>query len=242
MVVAPRQGIWATWNEKRSFVSQETLEDCIGVLSRSTKPSVSISHVAETLQTPMRQIKKAIAVLERKGYLTLTGDWLKLTEPGQVEAARLIRAHRLWEKYLQTTGTPESELHLRAHQLEHITDQTTMDYLDDRLGHPWIDPHGSVIPADRLPQGKICTLSVLREGAEAEIQFLQPTAAAIGLQVGQRIHVGPRMEGADSWTIDVVGGTSYRLNHEQADGITVRLIRSASDHKPDKPSEQLGPD
>lgn len=226
MVLAPQQGLWANWIEKRNFVSQEVLEDVLGALSRSNEPVLAVQVVADILKSPLRPIKKAVAVLERKGFVTVANDSLKLTEPGQEEAARLIRAHRLWEKYLQTTGTPESELHARAHQLEHITDQTTMDYLDDRLGHPWVDPHGKVIPAARLPKNSVCLLSVLREGDHAEIQKLKSAADTFGLDIGQHVVIGPRTVGADSWTIYTEQGATLTLNHQQADGIIVRLVDS----------------
>ena len=57
----------------------------------------------------------------------------------------MLKAHRLWEAYLESIGTPQEELHPTAHHLEHISDSSTVDYLDEKLGKPVRDPHGQTI-------------------------------------------------------------------------------------------------
>ncbi|MCG8336972.1 MAG: metal ABC transporter permease, partial [Proteobacteria bacterium] len=69
-----------------------------------------------------------------------------LTEKGDKEAGKVLRAHRLWETYLDAIGTPQEELHAAAHHLEHIREDGTVEYLDERLGKPERDPHGQSIP------------------------------------------------------------------------------------------------
>lgn len=60
----------------------------------------------------------------------------------------MLRAHRLWETYLQAIGTPQEQLHATAHQLEHIRSDGTVEYLDEKLGRPAQDPHGRTIPGE----------------------------------------------------------------------------------------------
>jgi Mn-dependent DtxR family transcriptional regulator len=77
--------------------------------------------------------------------LLQTGEEYELTEAGSKEAQKVLKAHRLWEAYLDTIGTPQEQLHPTAHQLEHISDGNTVDYLDEKLGNPPIDLHGKSI-------------------------------------------------------------------------------------------------
>jgi ABC-type Mn2+/Zn2+ transport system permease subunit/Mn-dependent DtxR family transcriptional regulator len=224
MLFAPHHGLWAHWMQQRTAVSQEILEDVMGALSRSDQKVLSKEAIARMLALPFGQIQRAIGVLERKGFLNQLEQGVVLTEPGQQEATRILRAHRLWEKFLQKTGTPADQLHSRAHQLEHITDKSTMDYLDDQLGHPWYDPQGKMIPAESLPENGVGALSLLREGARAEVLVLDKKARSVGLQVGNRIVIGPRSEDGESWTVRLPDGSCLQLDHDQADAVSIRFL------------------
>ena len=76
---------------------------------------------------------------EERGY--------QLTEQGREEAIKVLRAHRLWEAYLEKIGVPEDELHQTAHKMEHKREDGTIEYLDEKLGNPETDPHGKEIPS-----------------------------------------------------------------------------------------------
>jgi DtxR family Mn-dependent transcriptional regulator len=72
---------------------------------------------------------------------------LELTPAGAEAALHVIRAHRLWERYLaEETGYQEAEWHDRAEQEEHDLTPEEADKLSFRLGHPTHDPHGDPIP------------------------------------------------------------------------------------------------
>jgi manganese/iron transport system permease protein/iron/zinc/copper transport system permease protein len=84
--------------------------------------------------------------MEQEGLVSVAGDGYRLTESGEKEARQVLRAHRLWETYLQSIGTPREALHPTAHRMEHMRAAGTVDYLDEKLGHPARDPHGRKIP------------------------------------------------------------------------------------------------
>jgi DtxR family Mn-dependent transcriptional regulator len=72
---------------------------------------------------------------------------LRLTEKGGKEAAIIIRKHRLTEIFLvQIMGFGWEEVHEIAEQVEHIQSQMFFEKIDQMLGFPKIDPHGSPIP------------------------------------------------------------------------------------------------
>lgn len=90
---------------------------------------------------------------------------MRLTEAGKAHAQELIRAHRLWERYLvDREGMPLEAVHAEAHRREHETTPEELERLDTELGHPAWDPHGHAIPAPGCrvpsPPGR----SLLEEG------------------------------------------------------------------------------
>ena len=72
---------------------------------------------------------------------------LRLTEHGKMEAGLIIRKHRLTEMFLvEKMGFGWEEVHEIAEQIEHIKSVELFDKMDQLLGFPKIDPHGSPIP------------------------------------------------------------------------------------------------
>jgi manganese/iron transport system permease protein/iron/zinc/copper transport system permease protein len=171
MVVAPRYGLLADYLRRRNTVPQEVMEDVLGAILRSEGQKVSIANVLEHVDDQNPRIRTAISMLARQDLLDIDGDMVSLTDDGHFQAKRLIRAHRLWEAYLEKTGTPAREVHDKAHRLEHISDVATVDYLDDQLGHPTTDPHGTEIPMDpdRLAVGRELLASQVRRGYSVEV-------------------------------------------------------------------------
>ena len=78
---------------------------------------------------------------------------MRLTKTGDGRARELIRAHRLWERYLvDRKGKPLETIHAEADRREHGMTSQEMENLDIELGYPAWDPHGHAIPA---PGGKV---------------------------------------------------------------------------------------
>ena len=222
LIFAPRYGLVADWIRKSSTVPQEIMEDVLGAVLRSPGLRVSISKIEKNVTSPNMKIRRAITMLVRQDLLSVDDDHVLLTDNGRIEANRLVRAHRLWETYLEQTGVSSVEIHKKAHQLEHISDQATVEYLDDKLGHPLADPHGSIIPAERKTAEVLC--SVLRDGDQAVIIRIEPLALSLGLKVGFEITMGPRLADGNIWTLKLPNGTDCQLNHAQADAVVVQVV------------------
>ncbi len=70
----------------------------------------------------------------------------RLTSRGRDEARQLVRAHRLWEGYLQTNlSLPVDHLHAPAERLEHVTSPAMCEQLAGDA-EPQVDPQGKTIP------------------------------------------------------------------------------------------------
>ena len=172
------------------------------------------------------RVRKAIRWVQRQELAIVRDGNVELTKSGATEGRRLLRAHRLWETYLQHLGMPEDQLHQQAHLLEHVHDEEAVDYLDDKLGHPLQDPHGSEIPEDfvHLVSGEPVKAALLREGHEAEVGELVGQAAATKLQVGMTIKTGAREGEGTIWTFQLPDGEIVRLDHDTVDLVKVRLL------------------
>jgi DtxR family transcriptional regulator, Mn-dependent transcriptional regulator len=95
-----------------------------------------------------------------------------LTETGKVIALEVIRHHRLIETYLaQALNIPWDRVHEEADRLEHALSEYLEERIDELLGYPSFDPHGSPIPTHEGSIGPVerRSLSTLPQGALGEI-------------------------------------------------------------------------
>lgn len=155
---------------------------------------------------------------------------VRLTEEGQARAQDLIRAHRLWERYLvDREGMPMEAVHAEAHRREHMTTPEELERLDAELGHPAWDPHGHAIPgpkrdvppspgralsAEAEPGRRLRIVSVDDEPAPLLAQLV-----ALGLEPGADIDVVDR--GPDLLRLQV---------DDQGERPVIPLARAAADH------------
>ena len=71
----------------------------------------------------------------------------RLTDSGQRLALKVIRRHRLLERFLAETLTMTwDEVHEEAEHMEHAASERLIDRIDAYLGYPAVDPHGDPIP------------------------------------------------------------------------------------------------
>lgn len=161
-------------------------------------PATSES-LAGALRMRPRAIINLITSLEAQGWLRSSAEGLSLTSEGARLAIQVIRAHRLWERFLvDEARMPLVEVHAEAERREHGQTAEQLDALDAAMGHPSTDPHGDPIPTADGELTRQSAKSViewpLRTPArivhledEPEAVFAQ--IVAIGLRPGQIIQV-----------------------------------------------------
>ncbi len=75
------------------------------------------------------------------------GMGLQLTATGKESAQHIVRAHRLWEAFLDKHfDLPADHLHDPAERMEHFLNPSLQAQLDQELAGQSIDPHGKQIP------------------------------------------------------------------------------------------------
>jgi ABC-type Mn2+/Zn2+ transport system permease subunit/Mn-dependent DtxR family transcriptional regulator len=146
--VAPRKGLIAKWFARRKQQQRVEFED---ILKQSLKLHVNNALTEQTLASSIgfsaSKMKRYLARLSKAGYISQDGDILQLQSKGLERATGLIRAHRLWETYLaQQVGLTAEQIHDDAEHYEHLLTAELLDAVDEELGYPSEDPHGSPIP------------------------------------------------------------------------------------------------
>jgi DtxR family transcriptional regulator, Mn-dependent transcriptional regulator len=112
------------------------------------KGEVTVQELSKELQIKMPSVNSMIKKLaEKKMVLYESYKPLKLSEKGKKEAGLIIRKHRLTEMYLvEKMGFGWEQVHEIAEQVEHLQSPLFFDKMDELLGFPNVDPHGSPIP------------------------------------------------------------------------------------------------
>lgn len=119
--------------------------------------TIKTSDISERLGFTDQSVNEMIKRLEKKGFLTYTPyKGVELTNDGNIEAIRLIRAHRVWEVFLSKhLAFNWKEVHNEAELLEHAGSKELIDRLYDFIGRPKHCGHGNPIPDNN---GKITSI------------------------------------------------------------------------------------
>jgi len=109
---------------------------------------IGLSELSDTLSVSTPTANSMIKNLHQKGLVNYEKyKPISLTAKGKKEASHVIRKHRLTEMYLvEKMGFGWEKVHEIAEQVEHINSPALFDRMDELLGYPKIDPHGSPIP------------------------------------------------------------------------------------------------
>ena len=247
----PPQGLWWRWRRGHLASERVLVEDALKHLyhCESGERDATLESVAGALGVSGDRAAELLARLQTEDLaLVADGGW-RLSPGGRSYALRVVRTHRLWERYFSDeTGMPAREWHAEAEVLEHTTSPEQVAALSAQMGHPRFDPHGDPIPtADggmpAVPPGQ--PLPQLAPGTVAEIVHVEDEPEAVYSQlVAEGLHPGMRVR--------VTEVTSERVRFEAdseehvlapivAGNVTVRAIPRAEMPGPYEPLSALIP-
>jgi DtxR family transcriptional regulator, Mn-dependent transcriptional regulator len=142
--------VFLLWRiDSRERITREALEDTLKKLLDIEREGGkgSLELLAGALMITRAHASRLVGELASKGYVRIESHRIELTAEGRAYALRVMRAHRLWERYFaDEAGMSLEEIHDAAHRAEHLSSAEALDELDARLGHPLSDPHGDAIP------------------------------------------------------------------------------------------------
>ncbi len=146
----PRAGLAALIRRQLARRRRELFEDALKhILAwEGRAENASRESLAGALEISQRRTLGLITRMEAQGLVQTVSGGIRLTPVGERVALHVVRAHRLWERYLSDdAGVPISRLHQAAEKAEHRLSAEKLDALEAHLGHPQHDPHGDPIPS-----------------------------------------------------------------------------------------------
>ncbi len=201
LVFWPRRGLLARWRRARRLARRARVEDALKhVHARELRgPLATPESLAGKLVVSVPRALELIDEMETGGLVQSTGAGVRLSADGRKLARRVIRAHRLMERYLaDELRMPLEEIHATADRREHVLTEEEVDALEAQLGYPQLDPHGDPIPSSSgaLDTVEATALTDWPPGRPAKIVHLEDEPpevmaqiVAAGFAVGMHVEI-----------------------------------------------------
>ncbi len=187
--VTPRYGAIALWRRWRDARDRRQGEDALKFIHarewRGGRPA-TLEGLAGSLGLSSRRAVALVRRLEARGLIRSASGGFRLTPEGEQLALGVVRAHRLWERYLvDEAQMPLAAVHAEAERREHDSDAAKLAALEVLLGHPTTDPHGDPIPTDKGEMARVDSrpLTDWPTGQPALVVHLEDEPPAIFAQI-----------------------------------------------------------
>ena len=187
---------------------------------------MTAANIARAMQVSAPTVHEMVGRLVADGYITRAEDKsLAFTEDGRERAARIVRRHRLVERFLtDVLGVPWDEVHEEAERLEHAMSPTLEERMLAAIGDATTCPHGHpFVAGGREPGVPLADVQagakvvILRFENEAEdiLHYLKDAGFRPGLE-------GVRAEGSNGEvTVESPEGR-HTLTRSVAETVAVR--------------------
>lgn len=201
----------------------------------NTNGEVNLSELAASLQVSLPTANSMVKSLQKSGWVVYEKyKPVTLTKEGQKTAALIIRKHRLMEMFLvKVMNFGWEEVHEVAEQIEHIHAPKFFERMDQMLGFPTVDPHGSPIPD---PQGKITplsytSLSLAKAGQKVQLAALTNSSSEFleflnsrNLSLGLQLTILSKESYDQSMVVVYTGHPSETLSEKVCERLLVRVL------------------
>ena len=159
------------------FLSQENID-------------VSITGLSKKMEVSKPTVNNMVKKMQDKGWLYYEKyKPIKLTVKGKRLGALIVRRHRLTEMFLsQIMGFGWEEVHDIAEEIEHISSTLFFDRMDEILGFPTLDPHGSPIPDKKgeVVAVNYLNLAHIKEGQKVKLCGLENSSKDLLLYLNKK--------------------------------------------------------
>ena len=234
----PSRGIVALLRRHVRLTDRVRLEDVLKQLYKLEydRLPATAESVAGGAQVSRHQAIRLLQRLEERDLVTTRDVFFRLTGAGREQALRIVRTHRLWERFLaDRTGTPPEDWHDQAERREHTLSVSETEELAAALGHPVYDPHGDPIPtaSGDVPDRSGVPLSSLKPGERALVTHLEDEPPEIyreliALGIGLMTPV-ERLQGEAGRVHFRTGEKRYEIPGSLARNVTVEPAKDVED-------------
>lgn len=188
VLVKPENGLITLLIKNKNANQKTLLEDALKFIYNCEYNNINctLNSIAGNLGISADVAAGIVAKLQNMGLLQVDRDYLALTSEGKSYALRVIRVHRLWEKFLaDETSMTEKEWHKAAEEIEHKLSGEEADKLAAQIGNPVFDPHGDPIPtaSGEIPEKAGKHLTEMQPGEVATIIHIEDEPHAIYSQI-----------------------------------------------------------
>ena len=197
----PDKGLLGLFSKVKMNNQRARLEDALKYLfdCEYKKLACNIHSIAGNLNISGDQTSRLLERLISMGLITINEQTISLTDSGRSYALRVIRIHRIWERYLaDETSVAQADWHNEADRIEHSVTLEDTEKLAAQMGHPVYDPHGDPIPSRKgeIPESRGKPLSCMKEGEigriihiEDEPRSIYEQLVVLGLYLGMQVYV-----------------------------------------------------
>ena len=171
---APEKGLVRKWLNLKKQGNKVIREDILKwMLKNEFVQQSDVQKTANHLGLNEGALQRHLHHLEKSGMVTYENGLPHLSVKGQESGENIVRAHRLWETYqVSTMGLKEEQIHSEAERLEHKLTPDILNEVEEKLGFPKTDPHGSPIPPRRnFPTKPLISLDLKQKGKIAQQQI-----------------------------------------------------------------------
>ncbi len=196
---------------------------------------ITISELSKQMEVRIPTANSMVKRLQENGWVVYEKyKPLEITAEGRKAAALIIRKHRIAEMFLvEKMGFGWEEVHNIAEEIEHVNSEAFFDKMDEMLGFPTLDPHGSpipdkdgftkannFIPLSDVEAGKEVILSALKHDSHDFLKHLNE----IQLELGLKLKVLSTTEFDGSSTIQYRGSDERTLSKMVTEKLLVREL------------------
>ena len=194
---------------------------------------INLSEISKRLEISSPTANSMVKNLHEKCYVKYEKyKPIILSAKGKLSAAYVIRKHRLTEMYLvDKMGLGWEDVHAIAEQMEHIKSPQFFDKMDELLGFPEVDPHGSPIPdkegkiiqqhyeeLSTCNAGDVVTLSSLKQSENDFLNFLNSRDLSLGTEI--------QIKSVEPFDLSMVVSYNKRKNETLSEAVCNQLLVS----------------
>jgi DtxR family Mn-dependent transcriptional regulator len=206
VLFAPRFGLFVNFVGRRRQAERVRVEDTLKHIydHEYRGETATLASVTDGLRIASATALALVERVQQGGLVTVVDGRILLSDEGRKYALQVIRAHRLWERYLaDETNIDPVRWHAEAERHEHSLTPEQVEALSKRLGNPRFDPHGDPIPTPDgdVPHETIVPLTQLDIGDNARVVHIEDEPdvvyaqlLALGVYVGMELRVEAKSE------------------------------------------------
>lgn len=246
----PGSGFGARLRRIARLTERVRLEDVLKQLYKLDydRLPATAESVAGGVRCSRVQAVRLLQRLEEKELVTAGSDGFRLTDAGRTPALHIVRAHRIWERFLaDRTGTRPEDWHGQAERREHLLSVAETEDLAAALGHPAYDPHGDPIPTaeGEMPDRSGMPLSALEPGERGLVTHLEDEPQEIyrelvALELGLMTPV-ERLDGETGRVRFRSADRIHDISSAVARNVTVEVSDDVTDTRPSRTLADLRP-